>query len=286
MARRLVIFDQNDEPKVVVRKAKQKEAPCPKAAKKQVQPAKIKTKINPTRKESAASSQKGGIPDYNAIFRQKYLNSVKKALANANRLMEDDTRPDTTYYALKQHFLENAILTLEKAGDNDCNFDPLSEPFFWNEFKRIAEIISTGPKIDTAAGKKVSMKWHRAGNRVALTLAKAMDKLRSERDGQILKAPPLTVRNTVFFINGTMMHLERQIEAMPERLDLPDLRKMYALVYKKSGMKGLGAKLADMIKAQNRRNIWKNQETLEYLLRSSEKASDEIESSQANASTS
>lgn len=234
--------------------------------------ASLKSKTSPPKvSKNPAEKKPAKTLDYRSIFRGKYLEDVRKANDNAKTIMTDEARPDREYYHEKSVFLEKLIELLETGREpHQVDFSPLSEPFIWNEFQRISFLVYGGPKVQGENSNKISPAWRRAPGEIRLTLTNILNCLREKRDGYVLKSPPITDFNVIFCMNGTMQHLNRQIEAEPDKDYLRKLQDYYAFVYEKSGMKNRARKLVQIIKHKQAEDkvssLWANPETVEYLL--------------------
>lgn len=271
MAKRVVVFnDAGQAPAVKVRKAAG--APGARTAKKETAPPAsqaVKKEAKPApAKKTARNEPNPEQMELNAAFRARYLEDLARAADNARRLRDDESRSDRRYYAEKLAFLEKLISVVEGGKlSGEPVFGPLSEPFFWNEFKRLSEILRQGPKNACPDGKRISPAWRRAANRIGRLITKGINQVREGRDGYVLRCYPMERDSLVLHVNGAMMYLERQIAAQPRNETLPALLEIYGIVYAKSGMKTQGEKIAAFIKEnRDRPSIWKNQETVDYLL--------------------
>lgn len=286
MVKRVIVFDNSEAPSVVVRKARKKEAQPVKAD--SGKPAGIE---NPSRKTSdskpvaaaklgKSAGQPKKQPKAQPEKKPEFIDNKKKAIetyqselraaAERSRARENSDNPkDAEYYAMKTRFLDTLMNALETGKEAEqTNFEPLAEPLFWNEFKRLAELRKRGPQIETPKGPQVVSTWKKAINAQANKLALYLNELRKKRDNFVLRTYPKSVFEIAMHLNGALMHLERQIAADPENASLRKLLEVYFLVYNKSGISQMAKKIASNIqkKEESHGIHWKNQETLTYLL--------------------
>ncbi len=183
-----------------------------------------------------------------------YLGKLEQPLANARRIAADETHSRQAYYIDKVKFLESVKSLL--AGEQ-ATFEPMFEPFFWGEFKRVTEIFAHGPKD---AGKG----WKRAAVEINRKFVAEYNKLRALRDGYVTKIVGVREHEVICAFAGTIMYLERAIAKSPENLKfLQELLARYQILYQRSGLLNRTLKWAPRIGTA--RFGWRNYDTVLYI---------------------
>lgn len=191
-----------------------------------------------------------------------YLADARQALAHTF-----DDHGDEAYFAVKRAFLEKIIRIMETGSRDDPGFDPLSEPFFYNEFKRLgrAAILLTR-KYSLIRPKRPSRGFRKASASLSRILMHHLSVLRKQRDGYNLRFLPCSRTMLVLCMCGTMLYLDQDIAKKPGDAGLRELRRIYGVLYSRSGLRHIGRGLAKAFREEGKQIPWKNEETIAYLL--------------------
>lgn len=260
MAKRVVVFDNGDVRSSVVRKKPEppKAKPVAKSKPKEV----VKSKAKP--KKPALD-----------IFLEFYLKDVQEAAGRAYLIMNNEERTDRKYFAEKYAFLENVLAMVRDGEPGNREFSPLSEPFFYNEWKRLYILaasctIQYSPPQQKRGRKafRLGPAWRKAATFVNRLLFPCYAEIRLKRDGYPCRFVPSSIQSLAVDMNGTMMHLERQIQENPSRDDLRELYEMYRTLYWRSGFFLTAQKLMREFQEGKKGMLkyWKNKETVDYLI--------------------
>lgn len=273
MAKRIVVFDNGTTQSreslrnpAKVTKLQKPAAPKPPVEKKPASPK--PQKKQPEKKKSVSQEQAL------EIFIKFYLEDAREVSDRALVIMNSEDRTDTDkkYFAEKRDFLEKVIDIVRTRGAAAHGFSSFSEPFFYNEWHRMFALSfsCTMRFSENTPGKRIKVMpiWGKARRFVSTLLLPHYVAVRARRDGFILRSVPAGPNNLALDMNGTMLYLEKQIEAAPDRDDLRELFDMYRNLYRRSGLDVVAYRAAREFTTKNVGTLkyWKNQDTVDYLL--------------------
>lgn len=207
---------------------------------------------------------------FRKIFLEVYLADARRALVNASR-----NHQNAAYFAEKRAFLEKVIGIMESenvvdeiGSIADPGFGQFSEPFFFNEWKRLtnAAYVCVQKFSGQKPVGKLPATWQKARLFFGRLLLRYFSALREKRDGYMQRFLPLNRKDIALCMIGTMMHLERQIAENPEREDLPELSRLYRELYFRSRLSLTSRRLVTDFRESGKEIPWRNPETVDFLL--------------------